>query len=352
MKIAGAMPKMLHLAMLALPAAAAPAWSQATPECAAMTPEQCIASCRQNHPGEAERANRLACYDAADRKDRAPPGDSQSHLLRLWYDGGEHVSFVPYGQNYLLLTETYHPNSTPTSPNPANRVPPSYKLQQGEAKFQFSMKALAFRDATFGHGGTNNIWFAYTQQSYWQMFDSQHSRPFRESNYEPELIVSHPFAPGAGASLLGLRPGFLNAGLLHQSNGQSDPRSRSWNRAYLQFGLYRDFSPQSSLAVLVRPWVRFPEKTGNDNNSDISHFLGPGDLEVLYWTNQWTVSALARVRSIQIDLSRRIWPTAGWGQARSIQAHLQVFTGYGESLIDYNQAHTTIGLGISVPYGI
>jgi len=340
---------LVHAVLLALPAMA---WAQEAPGCPAGPLERCVAECAQRFPGEEHRSERFACYDSAQAVTRPAGSETRSHLMRLWYDGGEHVSFVPYGQNYLLLTETNHPNSTPTSPNPANRVPPSYELQRDEAKFQFSMKALAFRDASFGRGGTNNIWFAYTQQSYWQVFDAGHSRPFRESNYEPELIVSHPFAPDAGGSLLGLRPGFLNAGLLHQSNGQSDPRSRSWNRAYLQLGLYRDFSSESSLAVLVRPWVRIPEKTGNDNNSNISHFLGPGDLEVLYWTGQWTVSALARIRSIQIDLSRRIWPTAGWGQARSIQAHLQLFTGYGESMIDYNQAHTTIGLGISVPYGI
>jgi phospholipase A1 len=251
----------------------------------------------------------------------------------------------------MLFTHTDHPNNAPTSPNPSDRVTPTYDLLQGEAKFQFSFKALVFRDATFGLAGKNNLWFAYTQQSHWQLFDAAHSRPFRESDYEPELILSHPLND-LDATVLGMRPAFANLAFVHQSNGQSDPRSRSWNRIYAQLGLYRDFPGDSSFAVLLRPWWRFREAPETDNNADITHYLGYGDIEALYWNGPYLVSVLARVRSVQLDVSRRLSSMKSENQARSLQLHLQLFTGYGESLIDYNQAHTTIGLGLSVPYGL
>lgn len=356
------------------------------PDCAGLSVEQCIAACRQQFPGEDRREARFACFDRAEAPagsaapaaapaagpagstpppaavaagnaggaalpPAAPGLDDASPLMRLWSDAGSHISFAPYKQSYLIFTRTDHPNNAPTSPNPVDRVPPTYDLEHGETKFQFSLKALVFRNLTFDHGGRYNLWFGYTQQSYWQVFDSGHSRPFRESNYEPELIVSRPLKD-LDASLLGFRPGFLNVGVVHQSNGQSDPRSRSWNRVYAQLGSYRNFDDGSSLGLLLRPWYRFHESPVDDNNPDVTHYLGYGDLELLYWRDPFTLSALARVRSLQLDASWRIWSSPGGSQARAVQLHLQFFTGYGESLIDYNQSHSTIGLGISIPYGL
>jgi phospholipase A1 len=361
---------------LALTAAAASAEGPAPDEsCRAQSPERCIQSCREKYPRDEHRAERYACFDRAEE----PPapaaavgpkageearsageavaqaggaaGTERSPLIRLWSDEPKPISFEPYRQSYLMFTHTDRPNSAPTSPNQIDRVTPTYDLQHEEAKFQFSLKTLAFRDLTFGHGGRTNLWFAYTQQSYWQVFDASHSRPFRESNYEPELILSHPMNQ-LDASVLGMRPVFLNLGLVHQSNGQSDPRSRSWNRVYAQLALDRAFGDGSSFALLLRPWWRFPEAPETDNNADITHYLGYGDVEALYWSGPYLVSVLARVRSVQLDISRRIPFMSATDQSRALQLHLQLFTGYGESLIDYNQSHTTIGFGLSVPYGL
>ena len=345
--------------------------------CRAQSVERCIQSCRDKYPGPEHRAERFACFDRAEAPPApaaaaeskaagqeaktstepavaqagAPSGRERTHLLRLWSDEAKPISFEAYKQSYLMFTYTDRPDSAPTSPNPDNRVAPAYELQKEQAKFQFSLKTLVFRDLTFGHGGKNNLWFAYTQQSYWQIFDAGHSRPFQESDYEPELILSHPM-DDLDASVIGMRPAFFNLGLVHQSNGQSDPRSRSWNRAYGQLGLYRVFDDDSSLALLLRPWWRIREAPETDDNHDITRYLGYGDIEALYWSGPYLVSVLARIRSVQLDISRRVPFMGGSDQSRGLQLHLQLFTGYGESLIDYNQAHTTVGFGVSVPYGL
>ena len=41
-------------------------------------------------------------------------------------------------------------------------------------------------------------------------------------------------------------------------------------------------------------------------------------------------------------------PSSGFPINRSFRAHIQLFHGYGESLIDYNHKATYFGLGISL----
>jgi len=250
-----------------------------------------------------------------------------------------------------MFTYTNVPDNAPYSPNPTNRVPASYDLQRGEGKFQFSLKTLVLPSNTLLFGERDSLWLAYTQQSYWQIFDAAHSRPFRESNYEPELIYSRRLG-SLQPSGLGWQPAFANLGFVHQSNGQSDPRSRSWNRVYAQLGFVQRWSGEKSLALMLRPWWRVPESAANDNNPDIGHYLGHGDVECQYWHGQQLLTVLARSRALQVDYSTPLLlldPRSP--KEQSLQLHLQLFTGYGESLIDYNQRHTTLGVGFSVPYG-
>lgn len=297
-------------------------------------------------------SDRLACYDALAQKledtpyttpprpaASAPSAKSRKgfELDREWTPNPDKF-FSAYQQNYMLVFEkSSHPNSAPTSSNPLNQVPYTYTLDNKESKFQVSLKS-----DVFDISDNDSLWIAYTQQSFWQMYDASHSRPFRESNYEPELIYSHRM--NKAYPIMGLTPRMLNFGFLHQSNGQSLPRSRSWNRVYVQAGLERDFGERSKLAVLVRPWVRVKEKPADDDNPDITHYLGYADVVVRYWGDQTVYALTARIRSLQLDWDFRIPGLNG------LNMHVQYFTGYGESLIDYNQRHDALGVGFSLPY--
>lgn len=268
-------------------------------------------------------------------------------LLKEWQPANALLNV--YKLNYVLVfSRTSRTNDSPTSPNPQNQVLMPSTQDDRDLKFQFSIK----HDLT-GFGRYGSLWFGYTQQSFWQLYDAANSRPFRENNYEPELIYS--LRPGELAPDFNLAPDILNFGLVHQSNGQSNPRSRSWNRAYLQPGIERTYGNGRRLILLVRLWQRIKEDSATDDNPDITDYLGYGDVELRYSLDgKWEATAIARARSFQLNLaapweSIRLLTLAAPGE-HNTNIHLQYFSGYGESLIDYNHKHSSWGVGISFPF--
>lgn len=269
----------------------------------------------------------------------AVPAVRYRTLAEQWTPSEE--SLRMYKQIYFLFfSYASRRNDAPTSPNPDNQVPYNYAHDHKEMKFQISVKSHMLGEDRTG------LWFGYTQLSFWQFYDFAHSQPFRENNFEPELILSH---RPQDIRIAGFDAAFANLAIVHQSNGQLLPGSRAWNRAYLQAGFEKGLGEGRSLAVIPRVWKRLGSGGTDDDNPDITHYLGHGDLELRYRHNdKATLGALLRIRSVQLDLalsSQLVTPLI-----HSTNLHLHYFDGYGESLIDYNHRHRTLGVGISMPF--
>ena len=232
---------------------------------------------------------------------------------------------------------TDEPNQFPSSPEPGHSVEVSESQDNFEAKFQISFKTKVAQEI-FGPRG--DLWFGYTQSSRWQVYDSAASRPFRETNYEPELMLVF----GTRYRLLGLDGRLLGISLNHQSNGKDLPYSRSWNRVIGMIGFERQ-----AWTLMLRPWWRLPEVSGEEDNSDIEDFIGRGDVLVVRRVRSHEISLLAR-HSLRGGERSHGALELGWVFPihRDLRGYLQVFHGYGESLIDYNASSTRIGLGISL----
>ena len=231
---------------------------------------------------------------------------------------------------------TTRANQKPSSPAPDNTVVTSEGIDHAELKYQISLKTKLANDV-FGNNG--DLWMGYTQVSHWQIFNSDQSRPFRETNYEPEanLVFRTHF------DVLGWKARMLGFGLVHQSNGRSDPLSRSWNRATASLGLER-----GNWTVVARPWWRMLE-IGEDNNPDISDYMGRGDLQIVKVSGDTQYALLLRHSlrggdrshgAVQFDWAFPIVPP--------LRGHVQIFNGYGESLIDYNHRAWYAGIGVSL----
>jgi phospholipase A1 len=246
-------------------------------------------------------------------------------------------NFRAYKPVYLLPAFwSSDPNELPHSPNPRNTLAEPMDLDAIEAKFQISFKTKAWENL-FGDNG--DIWMGYTQSSRWQVYNGEASRPFRETNYEPEILLVF----RNNYQLGGWKGRMAAVGINHQSNGRPDPLSRSWNRVMFNVGLDRE-----DWAVTFRPWIRISD--GNDDdNPDIEDYMGRGDVTIVHTIGGHELSLMARHSLRGGDRSHgAIGFDWGFPIHNTLRGHLQVFDGYGESMIDYNHRSTYIGLGISL----
>ena len=239
--------------------------------------------------------------------------ESKERKIIKFFDA---FGIYPYRENYFLFY-TYDTGKT-------------LGRKRQEAKFQLSF----MKPMLYNLFGLNEIYsFAYTQKSFWQIYS--YSSPFRETNYEPEIMVLIPFER---KYLKGFK-----VSLNHQSNGQPKEKSRSWNRiigeVLYSFG---------DIRVNFQVWYRIPEKKEDDDNPDILHYLGNGQLEIYipYKSHLFKFTLRNNLKTshnrgaFQFDWSFPI------GYFKNTYIYFQYFSGYGESLIDYNRPIDKFGIGL------
>ncbi len=279
-------------------------------------------------------AERLRCYDAllvsAEAGEAVKPAlerrlEKQRDLARRAF------AVLPHRPNYILYTYAHRPNEAPFLPDD-----PLTNFEHAELKFQLSLRVPLWNNLVAGNG---DLWFGYTQQSYWQAFNSRMSSPFRETSYEPEIGLSF----DTDFSILGLQHRLVSIGFAHQSNGRSDPLSRSWNRYWASLDLQRD-----NFTLTLKSWYRVPESAATDNNPDIADYVGRAEMRAAYKYGDQVYSILWRNSLRAPQYRGGLEMDWSFPFSRRIKGLVQGFTGYGESLIDYNVYMRRVGVGILV----
>jgi phospholipase A1 len=241
---------------------------------------------------------------------------------------------TPHKPNYML------PVTYLSSPNHLPFASDERKLERVEMKFQFSFKLPLAENLLWGNG---DLYFAYTNLSFWQAYNSAISSPFRETNHEPELFLDF----DSDIDLMGVTNRKIIVGAVHQSNGRSGSLSRSWNRLYADF-----LFEKGDFYFSLKPWLRIPEspkKTpddpSGDDNPDILKYMGYGEFSVLYKMGTQSVGVMLRnnLRSDNMGAVQIDWT---FPMTRRLKGYVQYFNGYGESLIDYNTSSNRIGAGL------
>lgn len=310
------------LALASLLAAAAAGHAQDGPEeCAAIT----------------DRDQRLECFDvffpapgtAALPEDGDEP-DPVDDRRRLEYASTLNwFAITPHKPNYLLPIA--HNFSADYSANP--ELGPLFS--DTEIKFQVSLKTLvlplSWQDSS--------IWVGYTQQSYWQLYaDEDASSPFRETDHEPELFWEVPVR----FRLFGMNARFAYLGLNHQSNGQSGDLSRSWNRVTAQL-----VAERGRFVASAKTWVRVADGIGEDDNPNIEDYMGRIQLGAAWRgeKNTFTISLKNNLRR-----ENRSGVELGWTYplSRHLKGYLQLYSGYGENLIDMENYNNRVSVGIAL----
>jgi len=245
-------------------------------------------------------------------------------------------TLMAHRPNYFLVA-CY--NSDPNN-DPFRDVIDDYDpdLDNVEAQFQVSIKV------PLGVGLFNNkmdVFGAYTVRSFWQMYNKDLSAVFRETNHSPEVWTQF----HSNWSFWGIKNTLNAFGFIHQSNGRNEPISRSWNRIFASF-----IFEKGNLVFSIKPWYRVPEDNEDDNNSDITDYMGHGEFQAAYKWHRNTFAVMTR-NNLESGFDKGA-VEATWsfplGNYKYIKGYIQGFTGYGQSMIDYDSKETSIGIGFAM----
>jgi len=262
---------------------------------------------------------------------RSAPQTAVSYFTALWQLDRTPRPGVTFHRSNYALPGTYN-----FSPNPApfQEVELGRTMTKPEVTLELSFKARLVRNIL---GKNLTLWVAYTQRSFWQLYDFADSSPFRETDYEPEVL----FTLATPWRFLGLSGRFLQLGFNHQSNGQSEPLSRSWNRIVANAGIER-----GPLSILVKAWYRIPDT--EDDNPGLTHYMGHGEVWAYYFVKKHRFGVMVRNNLNFRENRGAIQLEWSFPMFAMMAGYVQYFLGYGESLIDFNHRVNRIGIGFII----
>jgi phospholipase A1 len=245
---------------------------------------------------------------------------------------------TPHRANYVMpLVYLKDPNEDPFADRSDD-----FSLQSLEFQFQLSLKAVVWNNIL---GDRSHLTFAYTNRSFWQAYNGAISAPFRETNHEPEALLTFE----NDWNILGFRNVANQFIVNHQSNGRAGSQSRSWNRLMANFIFERD-----NLVMSLKPWYRLPEESGSDpndpsddDNPDIEHYMGHFEW-FFTWQRQQNIYSVLLRNNLHADNKGAV--ELGWSFpiGGRFKGYIKYFNGYGESLIDYNDSTESVGIGVLI----
>ncbi len=245
--------------------------------------------------------------------------------IRKYVNSSYNVS--PYKANYFL------PLSYRSDNNYIKIIDHNYDNPplQTEVEFQVSIKY----DIVSNLFNLDEIYtVAYTQKSFWQFYAT--SAYFRETNYNPEFFITMPIK--FNEKKYGIRA--IKAGFAHESNGLGGIYERSWNYLYSDFYFQLDF-------VFINLKLWYAPKNYLRHNEDLLDYLGYGHVIFVLPYEKHLFKAKFRP-SFKGHSAFEINYTHPVPLRDDLFFYVKAFDGYGESLIDYSQRFSKIGIGFSI----
>jgi phospholipase A1 len=317
------------------------AWAQTSEDIAAQTEAEqkaLVDACLADAVREAPPGTRVEDLRAWCQSEQPSGRELNEQSLRARLSLEEYTQYnpfviTPHYRNYILPVSYW---DNPQWNDPARAAEPIDRI---EAKFQISIKTPLVDDIL----GGSTLYGAFTRVSFWQVYNVDVSKPFRETNYQPELFLSRPLDWQLGP----IDSELLSFGYMHQSNGKDVPISRSWERLFLNY-----IMKTGSWYVSIKPWWRIPEdkkesptdRTGDDN-PDIEHYLGHFELTLSRPFRNHVAELMVR-NNLRSDNKGAAQIDYSFPLTRRFKGLVQIFTGYGDSLINYDDYETRYSIGI------
>lgn len=252
-------------------------------------------------------------FRANKKKSRVDSGAAVSAIQKEAQSPVSKLGVLFYHPSYIL---PYYYTSKPDYAVYQDNTPGNQKLQKQEFKMQLSIQVPVWH---FILNSPVSLYASYTQLSYWQFYAA--SQYFRETDYEPQLFLT----TNAGKDWL------FRLGVDHESNGRGSEYERSWNRAFMD----ADYADGNWL-FSVEPWVLiFPAVSSNLHNPDIAKYMGYSR-ELVVYKSPLQLQASLMVRNISHLKHTTFIGTLSFPLSPRVMLFIQVFDGYGQSMIDTN----------------
>lgn len=259
----------------------------------------------------------IALFSSADCNAQIINSDkSITDSLRQDFNNGPY--FTLYRDNYFAVGTD--PVRKPTAEN-------------SDVKFQISI-AQRLTKATLP--GNTFLFLTFTQQVAWDVF--KNSMPMHDFIFNPGIGLSRPLFSKdryvGKATLL----------IEHMSNGRDSIQSRSWNR--ISFGA--TIMIDEFLTINGKFWIPIVD---GENNRDILKYTGICQTGFVVTSRDKKFGAslqLVKRKNWKLDYNTTIelfWRP--WKRANQY-FFLQWYNGYGENLIDYNQFHNRLRIGLLI----
>ncbi len=241
------------------------------------------------------------------------------------------VSKSPFGISFYkpsYLLPAYY-TSSPYGVIYRGTTPDKQQVKQLEFKAQLSIKFPLVKQLFGKHSSLN---LGYTQLSYWQFYAK--SQYFRETDYEPALFWTDRI----------VRNWWFNLGAMHQSNGRGGSLERSWNRVFGDLMI-----SSSNWLIDLNPWILIFQTDSSDvHNPKIADYMGHGEATFVYKIHRNEISLMLR-NNVESGFKRGALEfTYSFPIHGNLSGYTQFFTGYGQSLIEYDHSTTSFGIGIAL----
>ncbi|WP_407404417.1 phospholipase A [Sodaliphilus sp.] len=212
-------------------------------------------------------------------------------------------------------------------------VGPAPTRENSDVKFQVSIAQRLTRSTL---PFNTYAFLFYSQKTLWNVFEN--SMPMHDLNFNPgiglsKLLISKNRVIGKATLLVE-----------HESNGRDSLQSRSWNKVSLSAALFLD----PHFMVHGKVWIPIVD---GENNKDILKYSGifQTGIQAVSTNKRW-VFDLTYVKRQGWNLNGNVTINLGF---RLFKKHnqflmLHYYNGYGECMLDYNQYHNRLRVGLLI----